>query len=118
LIPSSRVTVSPDGALTLRAEAVRTLKSASVYEFVYAPVGWPAFAVSDMAITRQPFEYVTELQCHSAAVVAPAGEAGPLCFISSNLAGCSLLRIGEEELIAVEIIDQLSSQQTVARSQT
>jgi hypothetical protein len=28
-----------------------------------------------------------------------------LCFISSNLAGCSLARIVEEELIAVEIID-------------
>jgi hypothetical protein len=45
------------------------------------------------------------LQCHSAAVVAPPGEAGRLCFISSNLAGCSLVRIVEEELIAVEIID-------------
>jgi hypothetical protein len=54
---------------------------------------------------RQPFEYSTELQCHFAAVVAPPGEAGRLCFISSNLAGCSLVRIVEEELIAVEIID-------------
>src|SRR5258708_7863866 len=53
----------------------------------------------------KPFEYLTELQCHSAAVVAPPGEAGRLCFISSNLAGCSLVRIVEEELIAVEIID-------------
>src|SRR5260221_483319 len=33
------------------------------------------------------------------------GEAGRLCFFSSNLAGCSLARIVEEELIAVGIID-------------
>jgi len=33
------------------------------------------------------------------------GEAGRLCFISSSLAGCSLARIVEEELIAVGIID-------------
>ena len=32
-------------------------------------------------------------------------EAGRLRFISSNLAGCSLARIVEEELIAVGIID-------------
>jgi hypothetical protein len=25
-----------------------------------------------MLVLRQPFEYLTELQCHSAAVVAPA----------------------------------------------
>src|SRR5258708_24247675 len=54
---------------------------------------------------RQTFECLTELECPSAAVVAPPGEAGRLCFISSNLAGCSLVRIVEEELIAVEIID-------------
>jgi hypothetical protein len=34
-------------------------------------------SVSALAIMRQPFEYLTELQCHSAAVVAPPGEAGP-----------------------------------------
>src|SRR5467141_4105433 len=33
------------------------------------------------------------------------GEAGRLRFFSSNLAGCSLARIVEEELIAVGIID-------------
>src|ERR1700688_3420339 len=33
------------------------------------------------------------------------GEAGRLRFFSSNLAGCTLVRIVEEELIAVEIID-------------
>jgi hypothetical protein len=54
---------------------------------------------------RQPFEYLTESQCHSAAVVAPPGEDGRLCFVSSNLAGCHLVRKVEEELIAVEIID-------------
>src|SRR5258708_36204246 len=53
----------------------------------------------------KPFEYLTELQCHSAAVVAPPGKAGRLCFITSRLAGCSLARIVKEELIAVEIID-------------
>jgi hypothetical protein len=62
-------------------------------------------SASYSAIMRQPFEYLTELQCHSAVVVAPPGEAGRLCFISSNLAGCSLARIVEEELIAVKIID-------------
>jgi hypothetical protein len=61
--------------------------------------------LSALAIMRQPFEYLTELQCHSAAVVALPGKAGRLCFISSNLAGCSLARIVEEELIAVGIID-------------
>src|SRR5690242_7929287 len=54
---------------------------------------------------HRPFEYLTELRRHSAAVVAPPGEGGRLCFISSNLAGCSLVRIVEEELIAVKIID-------------
>ena len=62
-----------------------------------------------------PFEYLTELQRHSTAVrasrrvyaVEPAmlGTAARLGFISSNLAGRSLARIVEEELIAVGIID-------------
>src|ERR1700730_14668492 len=34
-----------------------------------------------------------------------AGAPGPLRFVSTNLAGCSLVRIVEEELIAVGIID-------------
>src|ERR1700682_3890704 len=34
-----------------------------------------------------------------------AGAPRPLPFISSNLAGCSLVRIVEEELIAVGIVD-------------
>jgi hypothetical protein len=62
-------------------------------------------SLSALAIMRQPFEYLTELQCYSAAVVALPGKAERLCFISSNLAGRSLARIVEEELIAVEIID-------------
>lgn len=61
--------------------------------------------MSASAIMRQPFEYLTELQCHSAAFLAPPDEAGRLRFISSNLAGCILVRIVEEEVIAVEIID-------------
>src|ERR1700723_3424566 len=58
-----------------------------------------------LPIKRQPFKYFTELQCYSAAAVATPGEAGRLCFIFSNLAGCGFVRIVEKELIAVEIID-------------
>jgi hypothetical protein len=65
----------------------------------------PGRSNHEFTIIRQPFGYLTELQCQAAGVVAPPGEAGRLCFISSNFAGCSLVRIVEEELIAVEIID-------------
>src|ERR1700733_11181298 len=36
-------------------------------------------------------------------------EGGRFCFIFSNLAGCSLSRIVEEELISIEIIDHQKS---------
>ena len=58
----------------------------------------------DSRFVKAP-NYLTELQCHFADVFAAPSEAGRLCLISSNLAGCSLARIVEEELIAVEIID-------------
>src|SRR5215469_10819802 len=59
------------------------------------------------AIFRRLFECLTELQRLRRRCRASRGEARPgrLRFISNNLAGWSLVRIVEEELIAVEIID-------------
>ena len=73
-------------------------------------------SISDIAIFHEPFEYLRELQRHSpslsripASVCRGTGHARAaarlLCFVSSDLAGRSLGRIVEEELIAIGIID-------------
>jgi hypothetical protein len=55
--------------------------------------------MSDNGIFRQPFEHLTELQRHSAAIVARPGEARLDDYASSLaiLPECSLVRIVEEE---------------------
>src|SRR5262249_25151864 len=88
-----------------------SLDSSSSKETLRKPATNSGGALSNN-VNAKPFEYLTGLQRHSAAVVpvmARRDSTIRLPFIPNDLARCSLVRIVEEELIAVGIIDHQKS---------